>query len=314
MPIARTLLLREPGLVTFDSATFYSQGDVTVTPVIARSSQRTAAHGTVDNTRIIDRMFRITFTPHGAIAGLDKLMGPLALAMGSSVFGATDKPLVINTRAGKQYTFTSAAVTSPPPVRLSVRETLFGEVEFMAICGSNLDPNLVASYYAIASVAYPGDAGFDPAAIITAPWAAAWGSSSPWSAIETREGWTITPQITLVTDTIEGIGATDMKITDAVVTASSQPANVTQSDVLTKLGFGTKLGASRTGDDLVLTQADVEYEMTISGAVLNESALAFGDSPTIGALTWQATRSFADGSPLPLVMFADTEDEEPDPE
>src|SRR5690606_2508670 len=118
------------------------------------------------------------------------VLWPYASAtIGASVFGATDKPLVIQTVDGKQITYAAAAVTRMPSLSLSATRQIHGEVEFTCLGTNNEAWTATGNLVEVASVAF-ADTGFDPAAIITQPYTGAWGVSAPWSSIKTKEGWT----------------------------------------------------------------------------------------------------------------------------
>lgn len=303
MAINRTLLLREPGKIIFDGAHLYSQGPLTVKPVVNNASVVTAVHGTVDRARVVDRMFTVSGVLAGEWKDLSVLFGALAVPIGGSVFGSVDKPLVVHGRLGTKITFVNGAITKPPVIIGGAGKTLFGSFEATCLLGNNASPAAEASYYAITSEAYPGDATFNPALIFTLPLAAAWGEDAPWDEFYTREGWTITPAVTLTPEVVDGLGTVDMKVKDKQVTATCVPAGITAAEVLPKLSFGQGLGARRpTGDNLVLTSGGAL--ITISSAVITESALAFGDTPFVGETTWVGSRTWVEGVEQALLVLS----------
>jgi hypothetical protein len=169
--------------------------------------------------------------------------------------------------------------------------------------GNNVSPASEASYYAITSQAYPGDATFNKNLIFTLPLSAAWGEDAPWDEFYTREGWTITSEVTLTPEVVDGLGTVDMKVKDKQVTAVCVPAGITPADVLPKLSFGQGMGAVRpTGDNLVLTSGGAL--ITLSDAVMTDSALAFGDTPFVGETTWVASRTWVEGAEQPLLVLS----------
>lgn len=311
MQINRTLLLREPGKIIFDGAHLYSQGDLTVKPVITNGAVTTSIHGTVDRGRVTDRMFTISGVLAGEWKDLGVLFHALSLVKGASVFGGADKSLVVHGQSGTKITFPCGAITKPPSIIGRAGATLFGEFEATCIIGNNSSAASAASYFAITTEAYPGDAAFDPTSLLTLPLSAAWGSSAPWDAFVTRDGWTITPEVSLTPDSVDGIGTADLKIADIQVTATATPAGITPAAIAAKLSFGQGMGARRpTGDDLILT-ADGIY-IAVSNAVITDAGLAFGDAPLVGPATWAASRAWDDGGvALPLLYVAD---EAPEPE
>lgn len=311
MAINRTTLLREPGKIIFDGAHLYSQGPLTVKPVINNASVVTAMHGTVDRGRVVDRLFTISGVLAGEWKDLAVLFHALNLPIGASVFGSTDKPLIVHGRLGTKITFTNGAITKPPVIIGGAGKTLFGAFEATCLIANNGNPATEAAYYTITSQAYPGDEAFDPTSLLTLPMDAVWGDTAPWNAFLTREGWTITSEVTLTPEIVDGVGTADMKVKDKQVSASCVPAGVTPAQVQSKLSFGQGMGARRqTGDDLVLS-ADGVY-ISLSDAVISDSALAFGDVPLVGETTWVASRAFnGDGTERPLLFVGDEAPEAP---
>jgi hypothetical protein len=304
--IDRTTVLRSPARLAYGGRTFQSKGDIVITPVIARSRIATAAFGVIDATRATDRMFRITFTPAGVFADVSVLLASLALPLGSSIIGADDKPMVLHTRVGgEKITFTNVAITKLPVVTLSAGETLWGEVECMAILGKNADPSNLSSYVVYSTESYPGDAGFGAASIPTSAYEAAWGDTAPWDAFQTRAGWKITPQITTQPESADALGTFDYKITDMEVTAVAQPLNITAAQAVAKMGFSGSMGSSRLGaaEDLVITGGGLV--MTINKALIDQGPMNYGAAPIIGDMTWKATRSFTSGAVDPILTFED---------
>lgn len=306
MLINRTLLLREPGHVLWDSSRFYFQGDLTLKPVVTSQDIQSMVHGTIDS-RVTNRMFTISGTLAGAWKDYSKLYGLMSLARGASVFTGSDKPLVIHTVSGRKITFHCAAITTPPPIIGRAGATMLGNVEFTAILKNSSDPATESSYYTFATEAYPGDATFDPDEILTLPLTAAWGVSTPWDSFLSRGGWTITPTVALSAEDVDGLGTVDMKIQDITVTAVATPAGITQAQLLPKLSHGTGLGARRAGDDLVLTADGVWIKLT--DCILTDGNSAHGDAPVVGDCTWTARRTWSTGTLQPLLAVGAAEPE-----
>lgn len=298
MDINRTTILREPGKIIFDSAHLYFQGDITLKPVVTQADIASSVHGTVD-VRSTNRMFTVTGTLAGEWEELAKLYAIMSLKRGASVFGATDKPLVIHCLSGLKITFTNAAITKPPVIIGGVGKTMFGAFEAMCILGNESDPSTVASYYAVTSESYPGDTQFSPSAMLTLPLTAVWGASAPWDEFLTRDGWTITPNVTLSPDDVDGLGTVDMKVQDMTVTAVATPAGITQAQLYAAMGHGAGLGARRTGADLVLTASGVWIKVT--DALITDGDSGHGDRPTVGEVTWTGRRTWTTGVIDPLL-------------
>lgn len=298
--VNRTTLLREPGKIIFAGSNLYSQGDIEVKPVVTNAEIATSVHGVVDRGRAINRMFTISGVLAGEWKDLAVLFGIMALPKGASVFGADDTPLIVHGQGGTKITLANAAITKPPAIIGKTGSTLFGAFEATAIIANNADPALAASYFTIANEAYPGDTGFDPATLLTLPLTAAWGAVAPWDSFLTRDGWQVTPNVTLSAEDADGVGTVDMKIADISVTAVGIPVGPTLTQQYTNMSFGQALGARRAvGDNLILSAAGVYIAMT--DAVIIDGDTGFGDRPLIGQTTWAASRRWIEGVAQPLL-------------
>jgi hypothetical protein len=311
--VNRTTLLREPGKMIFAGANLYSQGDLQITPVITTTEVATSAHGVIDRDRVTDRIFTISGVLAGAWKDLSVLFAIMALKQGESVFGSSDTPLVIHGRRGTKITFTNGAITRPPAIVGKTGATMFGAFEATCIISNNGDPEDEESYFSITNQAYPGDADFDPAELLTLPLSAAWGSTAPWDDFLTQEGWEITPTVRLSPVPVDGVGTVDMRVADMSVTATAIPVGPTLAQQFAKMSFGQGLGARRAlGDDLILSAPGVY--ITVSDAAITSGDTGYGDRPLIGATTWTANRKWASTAPQPLLTVADAPPAPPEEE
>jgi hypothetical protein len=136
--------------------------------------------GEIDHTDDDDTI-EISFTPSGEITStLLALFLPFFQSgyyPGVSIFGATDVTLNIITRAGEQLTVWNAQVTTPPPLIASGTKVFFGAMKITGLIRNNYARSTASSlftYQAPGSVSYPGDAGFNAANILRAPFTGKW--------------------------------------------------------------------------------------------------------------------------------------------
>lgn len=303
MTIDRTLILRERAQLTYDGETFFSGGNtpIVVTPVFGRASIQTTSHGKIEE-RITDRVYRVSLTPSGQWAHRDALYGPLEVAQGGSLIGATDKPLVFHTISGTKFTFNCAAITKMPTLTLAAGQPMFGPMEFMCVLEKSGDPSSLADYYSTASVSYPGDDDFDPAAHLTLAVNAVWGDTTPWSSFLAETGWVIEPVMQATPEPGgDGIGTVDYKLANLTVTAKAVPVGITKAAWLAKLHEATALGARRTGTDLVLSASGIYVKL--NAAILTDGDAGYGDRKLVGQCTWEATRTWTTGVVNPLLTL-----------
>jgi len=291
---------------------FYSKGDISVQTEIQTMEVPVAAYGKVDE-RAIDVMAVISFEPAGEWESLGILWPYGAFTVGASIFdGASygessgDIPLTIQSVDGKLYTFPAAALTKIPTIRGSASETMIGAVEFTAIRKDNTAWSTADSLFTIASNAW-SDTGFDPAAILTQPLAAAWGSS-PWDDIETQTGWTIDFDLQTSPVPMDDIGTYDMKFASTGAMAKCIPANIPEANINTALlvqdtGAARGRSLNANSNDLALTATGVV--ITLKAAQLKSAGFQFGNvTLRQGEIGLIATRGFTAGAPDPFYTVA----------
>ena len=298
MSIDRATIIRGPAKVTFEGQTFWSKGDITLKPTVSRFEIATSRFGRVDE-RFSDKSIVVSFEPSGRFdASLAAVLWKYATEeIGASIFGATDSPLVIHTVAGRKVIVHNTALTSMPDINLGVGQTIQGDVEFTGLLVNNADPSDTNSYYTSSALAYDGDTGFNTTDIPTLAYGSAWGAVTPWDSFNTEEGWSLSFDLSLRNELVDGLGTVDMTMQELQVTATSIPVGPTVDDVLAKQGINaTALGSSvqANSDDLIISGAGVHVE--VRNAALVETDIGHGiDRKTIGSSEWIATRTITAG-------------------
>lgn len=296
----RTTIVRGPCKIAFDSATFYSKGGVSLTMTNATFDKETDAYGVVSKSKT-DFQIVVEFEPVGEIEDLAKLFPYGNTAMGASIYGGTDKPLVI-TAADATYTINNAAVTQMPSIRCSANNTAFGSVQFTGLLEISGDPSVLADYYAVGA---PGSIGtaFDPAKIITAPYTATLGGSiGPFFS---EGGFEIAFELGLNPISVDGIGTVDMSMQNLGATITCIPTGLAEN------AFDSLFGSLDAGEDLASSTLDISTA-TVGGLNFDCAAVQLIDlqkrfSPTdnrLGQLTLAAKRTFSSGAPQPLFTVA----------
>jgi hypothetical protein len=304
--ISRTQILRGPCQITYNGGNpMYSKGDVIITMKTQTLAIATSGFGEIDQ-RAQDIEYRIRFIPSGQLAlDASQLYNNRFLAVGESIFGATDRTLVVKPFISPQQvlTFKNVGISRMPPLRLSAGETSLGEVEFTALRTDASTWEAVDGIVAASAHSAPVHTTFSAAGHIVEPWAAAWGSS-PWNSFETENGWTITPSMELSEQRVDNAGLIDLNLRALSVTAQAVPVDtaLTEAVVLAKLGHsgagrvrGQSLGA--LGDDLTITGASSGIVVELDKAALIDVQLGWGsETKRVGQCTWRATRTFASGA------------------
>jgi hypothetical protein len=291
-----------PGILTFDSQVFYSAGDIIATPTIDTFKIPTSMYGEVDE-RLNDVIWEITLTPAGQwSAGHIGVLWPYTNpTIGGSVFGSSDKNVVINSLAGQQMTFKAGAVTGMPDIILSAGKTPIGQLTMQCIGADNTAWSDSAKRAAVAAVAF-SDTSFDPDDIKTVPISAAWGAVSPWDDISTQDGWVISFDMAFTDIRTDTDGLVDRRIANVGVMAKCIPVGISETQLLSLLkiqdtGIARGVSLSGNANDLVLDGGSGNPKVTINQASPKEGPFNWGqESNRTGEIGFVATMEFATGA------------------
>ena len=295
----RTTIVRGPAKVVFDSATFYSKGGISITMTNSTFDKESDAYGILGKSKT-DFQVVVEFEPVGEIEALTTLFPYGSTAMGASIYGGTDKPLVI-TAVDATYTIRNAAVTQMPSIRCTANNTAFGSVQFTGILELAGDPSALTDYYAVATGAAIGTL-FDPAKLVTAPYTATLGGATTFFS---EAGFEISFDLGLNPIVIDGIGTVDMSLQNLGCNITCIPVGVAENS------FDTYFGSLDAGEDLASATLDISTA-TSSGLNFDCGAVQIIDlqkrfSPTenrLGQLSMSARRTFTSGNPNALFTIA----------
>lgn len=292
----RSTIVRGPCKITYDSATFYSKGGVSLTMTNSTFDKETDAYGIVGKSKG-DLQMVVEFEPVGEIEALTTLFPYGSTAIGASIYGSTDKSLVI-TSVDAVYTINNAAVTQMPSIRCTANNTAFGSVQFTGLVDKSGDPNSLADYYAATTGGSIG-ATFDATKIVTAPYTATLGAIGPFYS---EAGFEIAFDLGLNPVTVDGMGTIDMSLQNLGVNITCIPTGALANS------FDTYFNSLDIGEDLANSTLDIST--TTSGG-LNFDCLAvqvidhqkrFSPADNrVGQLTMAARRTFTSG--VPNAMF-----------
>lgn len=296
----RTTILRGPCKIAYNSQTFYSKGGVTLTQTNSTFDKESDAYGPVSKAKT-DFQIVVEFEPVGEIEALTTLYSYGNTLMGSSIYGATDKTLVI-TSAGTNgtYTIKNAAITQMPSIRMTAGNTAFGSVQFTGLLSIGGDPAEIEDYIEISAGAAVGTA-FDPSKIITAPYTATLGALSFMS----EAGFEVSFDLGLAPITVDGIGTVDMALQSLGATITCIPTGISADS------FQTYFDELNAGKDLASVALDISTA-TVGGINFDCAAVQILDlasrfSPSenrLGQLTMAAKRTFSSGNPVDLFTVA----------
>lgn len=295
----RTTIVRGPCKITYDSQTFYSKGGVTLSMTNSTFDKETDAYGIVGKAKS-DFQVVVEFEPVGEIEALTVLFPYGSTTIGASIYGSTDKPLVI-TAADATYTIRNAAVTQMPSIRCTANNTAFGSVQFTGLLDIGGNPNLLADYYSVGAGASIG-ATFDPSKLVTAPYTATLGGSLTFYS---EAGFEVSFDLGLNPIMVDGIGTVDMSLQNLGCNISCIPTGIAENS------FDTYFGSLDAGEDLANVTLDISTT-TSGGLNFDCAAVQILDiqkrfSPTenrLGQLNMSARRTFSVGVPAALFTVA----------
>lgn len=295
----RTTIVRGPCRINYDTATFYSKGGVVLTMNQSTFDKEVDAYGMVGKAKT-DMQVVVEFEPVGEIEALATLFPYASTAIGASIYGATDKALTI-TAADATYTIHNAAITSMPTLRCTANNTQLGSVQFTGLVKNSANPNALTSYYTASAGSAVGDAAFNPALIIAAPYTATLGGSS----FSSSDGFEISFDLSLTPITVDGIGTVTMALANVGASITCTPIGVATG------AFDTYFDALDAGEELSSVALDISTTvvggLNFDAAAVQVMSIDRSFSPTenrLGTLTMEAKRTFTSGTPNALFTIA----------
>jgi len=293
--------------MTFGGQTFYSKGDVNLVHSQQWFPVGSSRHGVLDYRSGVT-MDTIEFTPDGRfVAAALSTINPWRTKMpGESVFG-TDSPLVLYSVDGsRKRTYKAAAVTKAPDLNLTRRETMFGSMQFTCIYGEDAAVTDADALFTDATQSYPGDSGYDPAAILTQVYALAYGATSPFDSFHSQDGVKITFKAAISPEENERKGICDYTFQGLEVSATLKPEGPTPAEVLALLnlqgsgsGMGRSLNAAADDRDLVITGSGFYFSLNKPGLTADKEIFS-NRLRRMGEVEFRATRTLTSGALDPL--------------
>lgn len=309
MSVARSALVRGPGIVTWNSITMFSRTDIAVKLAPAFAAVMTSMYDEVDKVKT-DLQVKCAVTLWGAWESLSVLF-PSALmnpTIGASLFGGSDLPLVITGRNGDQVTIVNAQITKLANLYLGVDSDLFAaDVEFTGLLAGGANPEDSASYFTTAVGQTFTESAFAKTNFKRLRVTGAWGSKTGWTAIIPQKGVQIGWALKLRPVPCDGLGTVDMTIEGLIGSAKCIPIGPTMAQEKTQSFIETQHGTlqSTNAADLVWTANGGAPVITLKSAAMNEFSLMFGSDPLRnGEVNWNTTRGFSSGVPVAVGVAA----------
>lgn len=291
--IDRTTIIRGPCNITHDGITYYTREGVTLNVTRNSSPVPVDGFGNVD-AYYTGLTVTAEFVPHGSLyqATLDKLYAGVGLVPGASLYGATDKPMVI-TSAAETVTVVNAAITRMPPLSLQASRPPIGAVQFTGLCAKNGDPGELESYITSGSGSSVGTA-IQRQSMYSGTFKAAWDpalGSSAWPDVFYSEGgFEVVPTLNLSPVNVDGIGAVDMTVVSVEARVRCNPVGVSPAAIraaLSPVAPGKSLFYAQP-DDLPAGPLVLSTEQTGDHYFSVNAALA---SLSSGAKRWKVDQN-----------------------
>lgn len=310
--VDRSLVVKGPAIVQFKSYNFYSEGDIEVPFESETDKVVTSMYGTLDEV-LLGRKVTVGFTPTEIEDTALVVTHPyFSTVVGTSLYGATDTPLVIWSSAGKKITFSAAAVTKMPDLNLASKGNPLGAIEFTCIGKNNAAWSDAASIAAVTSVAWADPGTFALTSRLNQIYTGSWAASGAWASFQTKDGFKIS--FNLETDTTEsdadGLIDITFKSLEVMVKCTPFPAGaspIAETEILAGMGWqgtgaarGKSLSSMSSAHDLTVTGSATAAQSpkqlltaTLTKAQIKTAGMAFGTTRLRnGEVGWTATRTF----------------------
>lgn len=296
MATTRQSIVRGPGTVTYNSVKLFDQGGITAEIDTPTQDVGSSISGRLDTIKT-DQVGKVTLTPVGNLsAELLAVLFPSWVRtpdIGRSVFGSTDVPLHVSSRAGRKVSFLNAALTRCPELLLSPVKTAFGQAEFTALLANGklaTDANSLfteaAATYADGEPPRTGLSGFHYA-----------GKLGSLSIPDTVDGWTVSVELQLAPVTTDSQGTVDYTLGGVNVTAKCTPLGLSEAQILGALPALRGRGASMAGADDLVIESDGGLVVTLRNATAVTGPLQWGTTTLrAGELGFTAHVDTDDGS------------------
>lgn len=276
MSIDRTLILKGPCKLVFDSASLFSEDDVQVDFITEYFDVVTSAFGRVAR-RVQSRRIEVSINPK-MWTDLTKLFPYATSLIGSAIFGATDKPIVITPSNGAPLTIANGAVSQLPGIVLSHGKPILRPMKFTGLCANSADPATAASWFSFGTPA-SGVAltGFDLTKVFNTRYSLGWNSTT-WRS---EDGFAIDFNLGLAPDVVDGEGIVNYRITELDASVKFTPTAKTEAEYATLLGWTKAPGASPALSNAVVTgEGTGSPIITLANCMVSQGSSRYG--PSVG--------------------------------
>lgn len=263
-----------PGHIEFDGAIIYVRDGIELD--VDKATWDLMQDAGPMERRIEDININVQFTPSGEItAGILDALYPSHFrtpVIGKEIFGGTDKPIIVWGANGRKYTISAGAVTQPPQLILSPRQTAMGQATLRGLPANDTVRSAANSTLTIETASFSGTA-YNRANVKTVPYLASWGNTAPFDALRSESAFTIDFNVELEDLVDDNYGVYGLIISNVDAAAQFTPIGLTEAEFLAETriqGPGVELGTSLydTGKDFVVTGGPGNPIVTLKRAEL----------------------------------------------
>jgi hypothetical protein len=313
MPVTRTTLLGGPATATYAGHTFSAQNGILLTPALELDAVDSDAQGVLDATVNLGAPVTIRFAPSAPFADLVALYPFLEGEAGTSLFGASDTPLVLLAANGVRLTFAAVAITQMPDLSLTSKGAVAGTVTFLARGTRGLP---IAAANRLVAIDTTTDLPASSAPVqLSDDFAITWGGA-PWVNLQALDGVTVKFAMKSAPVLSDANALLDMTLESLAVTAGFTPGTPTgpaEADVFAALevqGVAALSGRPLSSTAHTLEVAGEHLWLRLPSAQLTAGPLRFDAKlPRVGELVFAATRALLGADATATALASLTEGE-----
>lgn len=332
MGLLRSNIVKGPAKVVYDSVTYFTPDDITLTLDDGGQDIATSMFGPKTDRLVINPKVTVSFTPH-ALVGTGPAEVTRAAAMaavipaiftngfyGTQFIGSgSEKTLQIWGTNGELITVYNAVISAPPSLQFSANKPIFGSMTFTGICkttSSDINLGVANSLLDVATAqADPGLAFLGTPSYLQRRYKGALGSQTGFTEIWPEDGWSVSFNPSWRERSIQGL-TVDYELTGMEIVASCVPVGPSMSQIINLIGVGGDNGASWAQGKSMLAQqtthsltivdpSDSSTPFTLNKPIIRAGNFRFGnENLRNGEVQFVSTMRLSSGSAVALAAFA----------
>lgn len=333
MGLTRSLIIKGPAKIVFDSISYWTPDDITCALDDGAVDVNSSFFGPHVDRLVINPKVTVNFTPH-AIVGTgpaEVTRAAASAALVPAIFtngyygtqylgsGGSEKTLQIWSSNGELVTISNAIITRPPSITYAADKPIFGPCTITGICKTtSSDIKLAAANSLIdvaAAQADPGLAFLGVPSYLQRRYKGALGSQTGFTEIWPEGGFTVDFNPAWRERQIQGL-TVDFELMGMEITVKCVPTGPTMSQLINLVAIGGDSGASwaqgallsgqQSSYDFTITDpSDSSTPFTLAKPVLRGVNFRFGhENLRNGEIAFTSVTRFSAGAAVALAAFA----------